>query len=99
MATKTAKKTTKKEETKVTNFVNGVFIRETTFEDGNTILNIDFNAKQFCDTMKEHMRENGYFRATIYRNTNTDSKYSHNMRINNYSPKQAAVEAIGEMPF
>ena len=49
--------------------------------------------------MKEHMRENGYFRATIYRNTNTDSKYSHNMRINNYSPKQAAVEAIGEMPF
>ena len=92
-----ATKTKNKQENKVTNFVNGVFIREVTFEDGNTILNIDFNAKQFCDTMKEHMRENGYFRATIYKNTNSDSKYSHNMRINNYSAKTEALNAIAEL--
>ena len=92
-----ATRTKNKQENKVTNFVNGVFIREVTFKDGNTILNIDFNAKQFCDTMKEHMRENGYFRATIYKNTNSDSKYSHNMRINNYSPKTEALNAIAEL--
>ena len=101
MATK-AKKTTKKETVQM-NFANGVFIREVEFKDGNTILNINFNARSFCEWMKDNVDTNGYVRTTVSKNTKEDSKYTHYMRLNEYNPQEEARktldEATKDMPF
>ena len=102
MATKTKKATAKKSVKKETNFAQGVFIREVTFEDGNTITNVNFNAKAFCNWMQDNVDAMGYVRTTLISNKE-GSKFTHSMIHNNYNPQQAAKQAIKEtadnLPF
>ena len=97
--TKTTTKTTKSQKT----FANGVFIREVTFKDGNSLLNVAVQAKAFCEFMQEHVNEKGYVNLEVRRNTNTEAKFSHSMLLNEYNPqkdaKQAMQKASKEMPF
>ena len=102
MATKAKKTTTKKAEKKETIFANGVFIRQVEFESGNTILNVNFNAKSFCEWMSDNVDANGYVRTTVWTNKE-GSKYSHSMILNNYNPQKSAKKALKEtadtLPF
>ena len=103
MATKAKTKTTTKATKSQKTFANGVFIREVTFKDGNSLLNVAVQAKAFCDFMKEHVNEKGYINLEVRRNTNPESKFSHSMLLNEYNPQKNAKEAIDkaskEMPF
>lgn len=98
MATKAKTKTAKKVQKKETIFANGVFIRQVEFESGNTILNVNFNARAFCEWMKDNVDTNGYVRTTIWSNKE-DSKYSHSMSLNDYNPQEAAKQALDNLPF
>ena len=46
-------------------FAEGVYIREKTFDNGSSVINIDFNAKDFCNFMKEHVNDKGFVTTTI----------------------------------
>ena len=91
MATKTAKKTTAKETTAKEkteiNFAKGVFITETTFEDGNTVININFDARKHCEWMRDNVGPDGIVRTSVWRNKNT-SRFSHNMSLNTFNPQE-----------
>ena len=95
MATKTAKKTTAKEKTEI-NFAKGVFITETTFEDGNTVININYNARTFCEWMKDNIGTDGIIRTSVWRNKE-ESRFSHNMSLNTYNPQEAGRKAIDDI--
>tara|TARA_R100000234_G_C4999887_1_gene179795 strand:- start:1398 stop:1700 length:303 start_codon:yes stop_codon:yes gene_type:complete len=93
----TTKKATKKATKPALNFATGVFIKETEY----SIL-MDFNAKAFCQWMKDNINEKGYVR-TIIRANKEGSRFSHNMSLNDYSPKAVAEKAVQEatedLPF
>ena len=100
MATKTKKAT--KSVKKETNFATGVFVKEVTFEGGNTITNVNFNAKAFCNWMQDNVDAMGYVRTTLISNKE-GSKFTHSMIHNTYNPQEAAKKAIKEtadnLPF
>ena len=102
MATK-AKKTTKKSvQKKETNFASGVFIKEITFDNGNTLMKINFDARKFCNWMKENVNANGYVQTDVWSNKE-GSKFTHSMTKNDYDPQAAAKaelqETVQNMPF
>ena len=102
MTTK-AKKTTKKSvENKEINFASGVFIKEITFDNGNTLMKINFDARKFCNWMKDNVNANGYVQTDVWSNKE-GSKFTHSMTKNDYDPQAAAKaelqETVQNMPF
>jgi len=106
MATK-AKKATKKvvaiaPTKKATNFADGVFITEHKFANGSSVLKVNFNARQFCNWMKENVNEKGYVQTDVWSNKE-GSKFTHSMSHNDYNPQQAAkaelAQTLEAMPF
>ncbi len=93
----TTKKVTKKTTKPALTFASGVFIKETEY----SIL-MDFNAVAFCKWMKDNINEKGYVR-TIVRANKVRSRFTHNMSLNDYSPKTVAEKVVEEtaddLPF
>ncbi len=102
MTTKTKKTTKKSVEKKEINFASGVFIKEITFDNGNTLMKINFDARKFCNWMKENVNESGYVQTDVWSNKE-GSKFTHSMSLNDYNPQAAAKAAIQEtadsLPF
>ena len=82
-------------------FAEGVYIREKTFDNGSSVINIDFNAKDFCNFMKEHVNDKGFVTTTIQKSQKADASRPMYMKLNTFSPKQAAKEALEStnLPF
>eukprot|EP00914_Ancora_sagittata_P003279 GHVO01006702.1.p1 GENE.GHVO01006702.1~~GHVO01006702.1.p1 ORF type:complete len:103 (-),score=0.90 GHVO01006702.1:429-737(-) len=87
---------------KAINFADGVFITEHKFANGTSVFKQNFNARQFCNWMKENVNEKGYVQTDVFLNKE-GSKFTHSMRHNDYNPQQAAkaeiVQTLEEMPF
>ena len=102
MATKSKKTTKKSVAKKETNFASGVFIKEITFDNGNTLMKINFDARKFCNWMKENVNANGYVQTDVWSNKE-GSKFTHSMSHNDYNPQAAAKaelqETVENLPF
>ena len=105
MAKKAKKSVTKETVTtakKATNFAAGVFIKQINFDNGNSIMKINFNARQFCNWMKDNVDDNGYVKTDVWSNKE-GSKFTHSMSHNDYNPQQAAKaeleQTLETMPF
>jgi hypothetical protein len=87
---------------KAINFAAGVFIKEHTFENGSSVIKINFNARQFCNWMKDNVDDKGYVKTDVWSNKE-GSKYTHSMSHNDYNPQQAAkaelAQTLEAMPF
>ena len=105
MAKKAKKSVTKETVTtakKATNFASGVFIKEITFDNGNTLMKINFDARRFCNWMKDNVNANGYVQTDVWSNKG-GSKFTHSMTHNSYDPQAAAKaeiqETVENLPF
>ena len=76
-------------------FIKGVWIREHTFQDGGSILNLSISAKTFSEQIATHTDEKGYVRLTIgKRRTPDEHGVSHFMKLDTFKPKsKEAAEA------
>ena len=102
MAKKAKKAVTVTPTKKATNFAAGVFIKEIKFDNGSSVMKINFNARQFCNWMKEHVNTDGYVQTDVWSNKE-GSKFTHSMSHNDYNPQQAAkaelAQTLETMPF
>ena len=102
MAKKAKKTVTVAPTKKAINFADGVFIKEHTFENGSSVIKINFNARQFCNWMKDNVDDKGYVKTDVWSNKE-GSKYTHSMSHNDYNPQQAAKaeleQTLEAMPF
>jgi len=87
-------------------YVNGIFIKEKTFPDGGSLLNISIS-KAAIKEFAENLDEKGYAKITIAKRKEAD-KYgnTHYGYYNSYEPKQTQPETTQEsenetedMPF
>jgi hypothetical protein len=86
---------------KAINFADGVFITEHKFENGTSVFKQNFDARKFCNWMKENVNEKGYVQTDVWPNRE-GSKFTHSMSHNDYNPQQAAkaeiAQTLEEMP-
>ena len=98
MAKKAKTKVTVAPTKKPTNFAAGGFIKQITFDNGNSIMKINFNARQFCNWMKGIVDDKGFVNTDVWINK-AGSKWTHSMSENDYNPQQAAKAELEQMPF
>ena len=88
--------------------VNGMFVKEHTFESGTKVVNIGIKARDFFEFMKNNVVEDKqggkWLNIKLIPNKNT-TKYTHTPILNTYTPKSAdeaieklATEVIEEKP-
>lgn len=78
-------------------YVPGVFIREATFPNGGTIMNISFHAGELIDYVKKNANAKGRLNVKVLKRK-AEGKYgeTHYMKLDTFVPKEKP--AVSEPP-
>jgi len=85
-------------------YVNGLFIKNKTFQNGGNVVNISINVDKFIEELKVLKNEKGYCNIVLQHRKETD-KNGNNMYaiLNTYTPKDnnnnASIEDAEVLPF
>lgn len=82
------------EQKKKGKYINGFIIREHTFEDGNTQLNVSVNTKEFLEEIKAITNENGWANVKISkRREASEAGVTHYIQEDTWKPNKDLVKA------
>ncbi len=75
-------------------FINGVFLREKTFDNGGSIINIDItDIESFSNQLQNHAKSDGRITLEIKERRNkSDNGLTHYMEVSQYVPKETSVD-------
>ena len=85
-------------------YVNGLFIKNKTFQNGGNVVNISINVDKFIEELKVLKNEKGYCNIVLQHRKETD-KNGNNMYaiLNTYTPKDnnnnASIEDAEVLPI
>ena len=76
-------------------FMNGIFVREKTFDNGGSILNVDIiNVDEFAKQLKQHAKADGKITLEIKsRREKAENGLSHYVEVSQFVPKQKDVNS------
>ena len=89
-------------------FINGVFLREKTFDNGGSIINIDItDIESFAQQLRDNQKNGGKITLEIKERRNkTDNGLTHYMEVSQYVPKETSqsnvnnnIENNDDLPF
>ena len=71
-------------------FINGVFLREKTFDNGGSIINIDItNIDDFTNQLKQNQKAGGKITLEIKERRNkSDNGLTHYIQVSTFEPQQ-----------
>lgn len=87
-------------------FMNGIFVREKTFGNGGSILNVDIiNVDEFAKQLKQHAKSDGKITLEIKsRREKAENGLSHYVEVSQFVPQQKketnnSFETGDDIPF
>tara|TARA_R100001015_G_C4628542_1_gene188742 strand:- start:754 stop:1038 length:285 start_codon:yes stop_codon:yes gene_type:complete len=77
-------------------FINGVFLREKTFDNGGSIINIDItDVESFANQLRDNQKNGGKITLEIKERRNkTDNGLTHYMEVSQYVPKETSQSSV-----
>lgn len=73
-------------------YVNGIFLKEKTFNNGGSILNASINYVKFMEELQKHVNDKGYVNIQFCKRKSTDDKgNTHYAVLNTYTPNNSNV--------
>jgi len=77
-------------------FINGVFLREKTFDNGGSIINIDItDIESFANQLRDNQKNGGKITLEIKERRNkTDNGITHYMEVSQYVPKEPEQSVV-----
>ncbi len=85
-------------ENNITVFADGTFLREKTFNDGGSVINLSISVDKFTEFLKKYKKEDGFVRLVISKKRNPDEKSSHFMKLDTFVPQAKNGGVIAPKP-
>ena len=70
-----------------TTFADGTYLREKTFNDGGSVINLSVSVDKFTEFLKKHKKEDGFVRLVISKKRTPDEKSTHFMKLDTFVPQ------------
>ena len=68
-------------------FTEGLILKERTFDDGGSVLNVSIVVDKFAAFVKAHKKSDGYLNLVIAKNKNQTGKQTHHAYVDPWTPR------------